>query len=101
MKFRAAYIAKNILCDRLSIRIRSFGLVLLVVLLAIWVEAQSSAPATPVDDLPVLIQAASAARESGDPSKVASANARVLALALGKLANVRLAQSAFPQALEL
>lgn len=106
MTFRVACIAKNILGDRRITRLLSPGLALAVVLLPGFAAAQSPAPAArapaaPGDDLPALISAASAARESRDPAKVASANARVLALALRKLANVRLAQAAFSQALEL
>src|ERR1700684_664600 len=106
MTFRVACIAKNIFGDRRINRLLSPGLALAVVLLPGFAAAQSPAPAArapaaPGDDLPALISAASAARESRDPAKVASANARVLALALRKLANVRLAQAAFSQALEL
>ena len=53
------------------------------------------------DDMQTVLRAASAARESGDPSKVASENGRVLALALRKLGNIRIAETAFPQAAEL
>src|ERR1700676_3489297 len=101
MTFCVACIAKNILGDGWSVRLRSSGLALLVVLLAISVASQSSSPAAPVDELQTLITAASAARDSGDVSKVASANARVLALALRRLGGIRVAESAFPEAAEL
>jgi len=101
MTSSVAGIAKNILGDGLRVRLRSSGLALLAVLFSISVASQSSSPATPVDELQTLITAASAARDSKDPSRVASANARVLALALRRLGNIRVAESAFPQAAEL
>jgi tetratricopeptide (TPR) repeat protein len=59
----------------------------------------STAPAT--DELQRLLHAAAAARDTGDPGEVARANSLVLALAFRKLGNVRVAESAFPQAAEL
>jgi len=59
----------------------------------------STAPAT--DELQRLLHAAVAASDTGDPREVARANFLVLALAFRKLGNVRVAESAFPQAAEL
>jgi tetratricopeptide (TPR) repeat protein len=47
------------------------------------------------------IQAATSARNSGTPQDVARANAQVLALALRRLGNIRVAETAFTQAAEL
>jgi len=101
MTFRAAGIANNILGGGFSVRSRLSCLAFLVAFLPLFCASQSSAPVVPADELQPLISAASAARDSGDAAKVASANALVLAVALRKLANVRLAEGAFPQALEL
>jgi tetratricopeptide (TPR) repeat protein len=72
------------------------------VLLAIppFAAAQSAAQ-TPADELQTRIKAATAARESGNPQSVAQTNSLVLALALRRLGNVRVAETAFPQAAEL
>jgi len=59
----------------------------------------SAAPAT--DELQDRLHAAAAARDAGDPVAVGRANFLVLALAFRKLGNVRVAESAFPQAAEL
>jgi len=83
--------------------------------LAQWGAAQSVAPrsanprrgsvrssaASTEDELQNRLKAAAAAREIGNPGSVASANRLVLALALRKLGNVRVGQTAFPQAAEL
>jgi tetratricopeptide (TPR) repeat protein len=63
--------------------------------------AQSTGAASAVDELQTRIQAAAAARDSHNPEDVARANSRVLALALRRLANIRVAQTAFPLAAEL
>ncbi len=47
------------------------------------------------------IAAAQAARDSGDASAVAQANQRLIALALRELGQLRLLESAYPQAIEL
>src|SRR5258708_28865670 len=47
------------------------------------------------------IAAAQAARTSGDPLVVADANQRLIALALRELAQLRLLEAAYPQAVEL
>jgi tetratricopeptide (TPR) repeat protein len=64
--------------------------------------AQSANAASPTqaadEELQNRLRAAAAARDSGDPGAVARANSRVLALAYRKLANVRIAESAFAQA---
>lgn len=73
----------------------------LLALASIPCPAQSKSEGTNVDELQARIQAAAAARDSHNPDKVASANSRVLALALRRLANIRVAESAFPQAAEL
>jgi tetratricopeptide (TPR) repeat protein len=65
---------------------------------------QFGAPANPgsaVDELQSRLRAAAAARDAGNPQDVARTNSRVLALALRKLGNVRIAETAFPQAAEL
>ncbi len=64
--------------------------------------AQRSAEATAPqqDELQARIKAAAVARD-GDPQSVAKANSLVLALAYRRLANIRVAQTAFPQAAEL
>lgn len=58
---------------------------------------QTKAP----DELASRQQSAVSARTSGDPREVAKANALVLALALRRLGNIRLAQTVFAQAAEL
>ncbi|HWZ96757.1 MAG TPA: tetratricopeptide repeat protein [Candidatus Dormibacteraeota bacterium] len=64
-------------------------------------SAQSANLAPAVDELQSRIKAAANAREVGNPQSVASANSLVLALAYRRLANVRVAQTAFLQAAEL
>jgi tetratricopeptide (TPR) repeat protein len=68
---------------------------------AIACTAQSTEGGKAVDELQTRIQAAAAARDSHNPANVARANSQVLALALRRLANIRVAESAFPQAGEL
>jgi len=62
---------------------------------------KSPSPAPAIDELQSRLQAAAAARDAGDPGAVARANSLVLALGFRKLGNVRVAESAFPQATEL
>jgi tetratricopeptide (TPR) repeat protein len=62
-------------------------------------SARAAAPTT--DELQTRLKAAAVARGSGDPGEVARANFLVLALAYRKLANVRNAETAFPEAAEL
>jgi tetratricopeptide (TPR) repeat protein len=66
-----------------------------------FVFAQISAPSPNRDELQVRIKVAANARELGNPETVARANSLVLAVAYRRLANVRVAQTAFPQAEEL
>src|SRR5262249_33189807 len=47
------------------------------------------------------LAAASTARDSGDPAAVQLANERLVAIALNELARLRMAEQAYPQALEL
>jgi tetratricopeptide (TPR) repeat protein len=58
-------------------------------------------PGSAVDELQSRLRAAAAARDAGNPQDVARTNSLVLALALRKLGNVRIAETAFPQAAEL
>jgi tetratricopeptide (TPR) repeat protein len=76
---------------------------LLLIPLAVPPCSLAQAPSSPpqVDELQARIKAAAAARASGDPQSVASANSKVLALAYRRLANIRSAQTAFSQASEL
>jgi tetratricopeptide (TPR) repeat protein len=78
-----------------------FGFLLFAVSFPATSAAQSPTPTPAVDELQARIQAAAAARDSRIPEDVAGANSRVLALALRRLGNVRVAQTAFPQAAEL
>ncbi len=65
-------------------------------------QAANSLNTSPaIDELQSRLQAAAAARDAGDPRDVARANNLVLALAFRKLGNVRVAESAFPQAADL
>jgi len=83
-------------------RIFSFFLLSLAVpALAASQSAPQNAAVPAADELQTRVKAAAAARDSGDPVAVARANALVLALAFRKLANVRVAETAFPQAGEL
>ncbi|HUI74931.1 MAG TPA: tetratricopeptide repeat protein, partial [Candidatus Acidoferrum sp.] len=52
-------------------------------------------------DLNKLLEAARAARASGDPHRVAEANRKVIALALRELAQLRYLEGSLPQAIEL
>jgi tetratricopeptide (TPR) repeat protein len=83
------------------IRIFCFGFLIFAGSLPATSAAQSPTATPPVDELQARIQAATAARDSRIPEDVARANSRVLALALRLLGNVRVAQTAFPQAAEL
>jgi len=83
---------------------RALGCFLLSLALPALSASQSASPSvTPpaADELETRLKAAAAARDSGDPGAVARANSLVLALAFRKLANVRVAETAFPQAGEL
>jgi tetratricopeptide (TPR) repeat protein len=55
----------------------------------------------PPTELDMRIADARAARDSGDPARVQLANERVIAAALRELAQLRLAESSYPQAIEL
>ncbi len=93
----------------------SFGLLLVPLLSPAFAASQTAPPSSAsqrqsvkpssapkdVDELQSRLQAASGAREVGNPDSVARANRLVLALALRKLGYVRIAQTAFPQAGEL
>lgn len=83
---------------------RTFGFFLLYLAVPALVASQSASQSAAVptaDELQTRLKAAAAARDSGDPGAVARANSLVLALAFRKLANVRVAETAFPQAGEL
>jgi tetratricopeptide (TPR) repeat protein len=83
---------------------RIFGCFLLFLAVPVLVVSQSAsqnAAAPAADELQTRLKAAAAARDSGDAGAVARANSLVLALAFRKLANVRVAETAFPQAGEL
>jgi len=80
--------------------IRRVGLLLLVMVSAMS-AAQSTGSAPAVDELQARIQAAAVARDSHNPEEVARADSRVQALALRRLGNIRVAQTAFAQAAEL
>lgn len=83
-------------------QILSFFLLFLAVpALVVSQSASQNATAPAADELQTRLKAAAAARDSGDPGAVARANSLVLALAFRKLANVRVAETAFPQAGEL
>jgi tetratricopeptide (TPR) repeat protein len=60
---------------------------------------QSTAPAP--TELDKRLAAARAARDSGDPAAAQLANERLIAVALRELARLRMAQQAYPQAVEL
>jgi tetratricopeptide (TPR) repeat protein len=57
--------------------------------------------AVPPTELDTRIADSRAARDSGDPARVQLANERVIAVALRELAQLRLVESAYPQAIEL
>jgi tetratricopeptide (TPR) repeat protein len=83
--------------------IRTLGL-LISLAMPVPAASQSTSPsgtAPAADDLQNRLKAAAAARDSGDPGGVARANFPVLALAFRKLGNIRVAETAFPQAAEL
>ncbi|MBS1841994.1 MAG: tetratricopeptide repeat protein [Acidobacteria bacterium] len=81
------------------LRIAMFFLFVLAVPLCSLAQAVSLSPQA--DELQSRIEVAAAARQSSDPQSVVAANVKVLALALRRLANIRVAQTAFPQAEEL
>jgi len=58
-------------------------------------------PTPQPSELDARLAAARAARDSGDPAAAQLANERLIALALRELAQLRLAESAYPQAVEL
>jgi tetratricopeptide (TPR) repeat protein len=60
---------------------------------------QKSAPAP--SELEALIASARAARDSGDPAATQLANERLIAAALNELAQLRVVEQAYPQAIEL
>jgi len=64
-------------------------------------KPEQARPAPAEDQLNQGIAAAQNARSSGDASAIALANQRLIALALRELAQLRLIQSAYPQAVEL
>jgi tetratricopeptide (TPR) repeat protein len=61
-------------------------------------QKQSGNPAPAEDELQIRLRATAAAREAGNPQEVARTNSLVLATALRKLGNVRIAETAFPEA---
>ena len=63
------------------------------------VEAKRTNPAEA--EITKRIDAANAARASGDPAKVALANQRLIGLTLREMGQLRLLESAYPQAIEL
>jgi len=95
--------------------IRSFGFSFLLLAMPVVLASLLTAPvgaaqqraanlstgAPAIDELQSRLKAAAVARDSGDSRQVAHANFLVLALALRKLGNVRVAETAFPQAAEL
>ena len=84
--------------------IRTLGPLILSLAVPAMAASQSTSPnaAMPArDELQTRLKGAAVARDSGDASEVARANFLVLALAFRKLGNVRVAESAFPQATEL
>jgi tetratricopeptide (TPR) repeat protein len=62
-------------------------------------STQKAAPAQ--NELDKRLAAARAARDSGDPAAAELANERVIAVALSELARLRMAEQAYPQAVEL
>jgi tetratricopeptide (TPR) repeat protein len=62
-------------------------------------STQKASP--PPTELDARIAGARAARDSGDPAAAQLANERLIAVALRELAQLRLAESAYPQAVEL
>ncbi len=100
------------LSDHRASLIRFFSYLFLFLALPALAASQSTAPvgaaqqrdagppsaAPAIDELQDRLHAAAAARDAGDPVAVGRANFLVLALAFRKLGNVRVAESAFPQA---
>jgi tetratricopeptide (TPR) repeat protein len=84
-------------------QLAAFRTWLLAICLALPASAlpQTASQTPSHDELELRIAAAAAARESHDPQAVTRASSQVLALALRRMANIRVAQSAFPQAAEL
>jgi tetratricopeptide (TPR) repeat protein len=84
--------------------IRTLGLLILSLAAPALAASQSSSPnaalAAP-DELQTRLKDAASARDAGDPGAVARASSLVLALAFRKLGNVRVAETAFPQAAAL
>jgi tetratricopeptide (TPR) repeat protein len=62
-------------------------------------STQKTAPAP--TELDKRLAAARAARDSGDPAAAQIANERLIAIALGELARLRMAEQVYPQAVEL
>jgi tetratricopeptide (TPR) repeat protein len=84
--------------------IRTLGFLILLLAMPVLAASQSKSPdgtAPAADDLQTRLKAAAAARDSGDSAAVARANFPILALAFRKLGNVRVVETAFPQAAEL
>jgi tetratricopeptide (TPR) repeat protein len=77
------------------------GWLFLAVLVSATAVAEGTVAAPAVDELQSRIQAAADARDSHNAEDVARTNSRVLALALRRLGNIRVAQTAFSQAAEL
>jgi tetratricopeptide (TPR) repeat protein len=77
------------------------GFLPLLLLFALSATTPAQLPSVPADELQARIKSAAAARDSGNSQAVARASSQVLSLAFRRLANVRLAQTAFPQAAEL
>jgi tetratricopeptide (TPR) repeat protein len=114
VKFVSAKLTPVVHARRIAL-IRSCGPLFLLLVLPGLAASQSKSPvgasrqqtANPpnagsaVDELQSRLHAAAAARDAGHPDEVARANNLVLALAFRKLGNVRVAESAFPQAAEL
>jgi len=83
---------------------RPIGAFILLLAMPVLAASQATSPhgAPPsADELQTRLKTAAAARDSDDPGDIARANFLVLALAFRKLGNVRVAETAFPQAIEL
>jgi tetratricopeptide (TPR) repeat protein len=84
--------------------IRILGFLIVSLAVPTLAASQSTSPNTTLpaaDELQTRLKAAAVARDSGNPGNVARANSLVLALAFRKLGNVRVAETAFPQAAEI
>jgi tetratricopeptide (TPR) repeat protein len=84
--------------------IRVLGFLIVSLAVPTLAASQSTSPNTALpaaDELQTRLKAAAVARDSGNPGNVARANSLVLALAFRKLGNVRVAETAFPQAAEI